>query len=122
MAKPLQKLMDRLTTSFEEGGSAAEGKSPSKDFFEIEKSKEEIFRLFDRSSYVSALKSFENKDLLIKDRVANKSPVEFMAGLERDTRARFGSRLDNYRSAALTKRMPVLFFEQYRSMIERVSA
>lgn len=118
MSGTLPKLIDRLSEASELSGIALEGVGPSQDFFEKESAKEEIFKLFDRSEYVKSLHDLENKPHKAKERMLLKSPVEFMAGLERDVRARFGSRIDNYRSAALSKRMPTMFFERYRRFIE----
>ena len=122
MPGTLQPLIERLIEASSARGSALEGKSTTPDFFSKEATLDGIFKLFDRTEYVAKLKKLETKSHLIKERMAAKSPVEFMAGLERDVRARYGSRLDNYRSAALSKRMPALFFERYRGSIETLEA
>lgn len=118
----VHKLISRLGVSFGSRGSALQGKSDDEDFFEKETSMTEIFDLFDRSEYILELKKIDGKVYSIKDRIANKSPTEFMAGLERDVRASYCSRLDNYRSAALSKQMPSAFFGSYGAMIRSVSS
>ena len=117
----VHELIARLLKSIGSRGSALQGKSDEEDFFEKETSMTEIFDLFDRSEYILELKKIDGKDYQIKDRIANKSPTEFMAGLERDIRASYCSRLDNYRSAALSKQIPGAFFGRYQGWVRSMS-
>lgn len=120
MASTLRTLIKALSGALQKRSTQLRGATRETDFFAGEKSIESIFKLFDRSGYVEKLHALDKKSGPTKEWVANYSPVEFMAGLERDTRARYRSRLDHYRVAATTKRLPPIFFERYQKMIEQL--
>jgi hypothetical protein len=122
MAGTLQPLIDLLSKAFTSRSSQLRGVAPGTDFFTEQVTLEEIFKLFDRSDYVQRLKDLDQKSGPTQAWVAAHSPVEFMAGLERDLHARYKSRLDHYRAAAVSKNLPPLFFERYRTMIEKLEA
>ena len=118
MASDLRSLLQNLTDALTKRSRQLRGDMAGSDFFSGQKSLKAIFELFSRTDFVSKLRELDKKSVPTKEWVASYSPVEFMAGLERDTRARFRSRLDHYRVAATAKRLPVYFFERYQKMIE----
>jgi hypothetical protein len=118
----LQNLISRLKTSLLVRASALRGRVPMPDFFDKEEDFDEVIKLFKRDSYVEALKGLDSGPHKMNKWVAAKSPAEFIAGLERDTRARTRSRLDHYRAAILTKQTTPMFHERYRTAVETLEA
>lgn len=122
MAGSIHQLIKKLSTAFTARGQQLQAKALSTDFFEQEISFASIIRLFDRKAYFEKLKALDQAPHKTSDWVAAKSPIEFMAGLERDTRARFRSRLDHYKAAAISKQVPPMILEQYRTVIDSIDS